>query len=157
MSYAKSPTWLAFADFVGKPLLESMYNSDCQSNAFQNRLVRWASLQTNSKVQKERLKKVRNMSKAKLNITDIRVRRFKEQDNKSKIVGTAAITIDDAFVVHDIKIIDGDKGLFISMPSRKIKDKDGNEKYVDVAHPLNADVREQLTKSILDTYVNIHN
>lgn len=96
------------------------------------------------------------MSKAKLNITDIRVRRFKEQD-KSKIVGTAAITIDDAFVVHDIKIIDGDKGLFISMPSRKIKDKDGNEKYVDVAHPLNAAVREQLTKSILDTYVNIHN
>lgn len=99
------------------------------------------------------------MSKTKLNITDIRVRRFKEQDNdnKSKIVGTAAITIDDAFIVHDIKIIDGDKGLFISMPSRKIKDKDGNEKYVDVAHPLNAAVREQLTKSILDTYVNIHN
>lgn len=97
------------------------------------------------------------MSKTKLNITDIRVRRFKEQDNKSKIVGTAAITIDDAFVVHDIKIIDGEKGLFISMPSRKIKDKDGNEKYVDVAHPLNADVREQVTKSILDTYVNIHN
>lgn len=95
------------------------------------------------------------MSKAKLNITDIRVRRFKEQD-KSKIVGTAAITIDDAFVVHDIKIIDGDKGLFISMPSRKIKDKDGNEKYVDVAHPLNAAVREQLTKSILDIYANIH-
>lgn len=94
---------------------------------------------------------------SKLNITDIRVRRFKEQDNKSKIVGTATITIDDAFVVHDIKIIDGEKGLFISMPSRKIKDKDGNEKYVDVAHPLNADVREQVTKSILDTYVNIHN
>ena len=43
------------------------------------------------------------------------------------------------------------------MPSRKIKDKDGNEKYVDVAHPLDAKVREQLTKSILDTYVNIHN
>ena len=97
------------------------------------------------------------MSKSKLNITDIRVRRFREQDSKSKIVGTAAVTIDDAFVVHDIKIIDGDKGLFISMPSRKIKDKDGNEKYVDVAHPLNAAVREQLTKSILDTYVNIHN
>lgn len=134
-----------------------MYNPDCQSNAFQNRLVRRASLQTNSKVQKRKVKKVRNMSKSKLNITDIRVRRFKEQDSKSKIVGTAAVTIDDAFVVHDIKIIDGDKGLFISMPSRKIKDKDGNEKYVDVAHPLNAAVREQLTKSILDTYVNIHN
>ena len=94
---------------------------------------------------------------SRLNITDIRVRRFKEQDNKSKIVGTAAITLDDAFVVHDIKIIEGEKGLFISMPSRKIKDKDGNEKYVDVAHPLNADVREQVTKSILNTYVNIHN
>ena len=93
-----------------------------------------------------------------LNITDIRVRKFKgEDDNKSRIVGTAAITIDGVFVVHDIKIIDGEKGLFISMPSRKIKDKDGNEKYVDVAHPLDAEVREQLTKSILETYINIRN
>ena len=95
------------------------------------------------------------MSKSKLNITDIRVRKFKEQDNKSKIIGTAAVTIDGVFVVHDIKIIDGEKGLFISMPSRKIKDKDGNEKYVDVAHPLDAEVRKQLTKSILETYINM--
>ena len=95
------------------------------------------------------------MSKSKLNITDIRVRRFKEQDSKSKIVGTAAVTIDGVFVVHDIKIIDGEKGLFISMPSRKIKDKDGHEKYVDVAHPLDAEVRKQLTKSILETYINL--
>ena len=59
-----------------------------------------------------------------------------------------SITIDDAFVVHDIKIIEGEKGLFIAMPSRKASDGE----YRVIAHPINSGTREKIQKMILDKY-----
>lgn len=80
-----------------------------------------------------------------MNITDIRIRNV-EKAGKMKAV--ASITIDDAFVVHDIKIIEGDKGLFIAMPSRKASDGE----YKDVAHPIKSETRSELQRMILDKY-----
>lgn len=59
-----------------------------------------------------------------------------------------SITIDDEFVVHDIKVIEGEKGLFIAMPSRKASDGE----YRDIAHPINSDTRERIQKIILEQY-----
>ena len=84
--------------------------------------------------------------KEKMNITDLRVRLINRDDTKLKAV--ASITIDDAFVVHDIKVIEGNDGYFIAMPSRKTADGE----YRDVAHPINAAVREQLISKILEAY-----
>lgn len=81
-----------------------------------------------------------------MNITDLRVRLISKSDGKLKAV--ASITIDDAFVVHDIKIIEGNDGLFVAMPSRKTADGE----YKDVAHPINSEVRESLIKKVLAAY-----
>ena len=81
-----------------------------------------------------------------MNITDLRVRLINRDDTKLKAV--ASITIDDAFVVHDIKVIEGNDGYFIARPSRKNADGE----YRDVAHPINAAVREQLISKILEAY-----
>lgn len=80
-----------------------------------------------------------------MQITDIRIRKV-DKDGKMKAV--VSITIDDAFVVHDIKIIEGEKGLFIAMPSRKASDGE----YRDIAHPINSGTREKMQKMILDKY-----
>ena len=80
-----------------------------------------------------------------MQITDIRIRKV-DKDGKMKAV--LSITIDDAFVVHDIKIIEGEKGLFIAMPSRKASDGE----YRDIAHPINSGTREKIQKMILDKY-----
>ena len=80
-----------------------------------------------------------------MQITDIRIRKV-DKDGKMKAV--VSITIDDAFVVHDIKIIEGEKGLFIAMPSRKASDGE----YRDIAHPINSGTREKIQKIILDKY-----
>ena len=80
-----------------------------------------------------------------MQITDIRIRKV-DKDGKMKAV--VSITIDDAFVVHDIKIIEGAKGLFIAMPSRKASDGE----YRDIAHPINSGTREKIQKMILDKY-----
>lgn len=80
-----------------------------------------------------------------MQITDVRIRKM-EKDGKMKAV--ASITLDNEFVIHDIKVIEGDKGLFIAMPSRK--SLDGN--YRDVAHPINSDMRELLSDLILGNY-----
>lgn len=79
-----------------------------------------------------------------MQITDIRIRKV-EKEGKMKAV--VSITIDDEFVVHDIKIIEGEKGLFIAMPSRK-----ANDGYRDIAHPINSGTRENIQKLILDKY-----
>lgn len=83
-----------------------------------------------------------------MNITDVRIR-IMEKESKMKAI--AAITIDGAFVVHDIKVIEGDKGLFIAMPS--VKRKDGEFK--DIAHPVNSETREMIQKTILDKYNDV--
>ena len=71
-----------------------------------------------------------------------------EVDKDGKMKAVVSITIDDAFVVHDIKIIEGEKGLFIAMPSRKASDGE----YRDIAHPINSGTREKMQKMILDKY-----
>ena len=80
-----------------------------------------------------------------MQITDVRIRKV-EKEGKMKAV--VSITIDEEFVVHDIKVIAGDKGLFIAMPSRKAADGE----YRDIAHPINSDTRERIQTLILQKY-----
>lgn len=80
-----------------------------------------------------------------MQITDVRIRRV-EKEGKMKAV--VSITIDEEFVVHDIKIIEGEKGLFIAMPSRKAADGE----YRDITHPINSGTRERIQKLILEKY-----
>ena len=81
-----------------------------------------------------------------MQITDVRVRKVVAKEGKLKAV--VSITIDDEFVVHDIKVIEGEKGLFIAMPSRKAADGE----YRDTAHPINSETRERLQNLILEKY-----
>jgi stage V sporulation protein G len=78
-------------------------------------------------------------------ITDVRMRKVSTQ---SQLKAVASITISDEFVVHDIKVIEGEKGLFVAMPSRKSSDGE----FRDIAHPLNSQTREYIQKLILDKY-----
>ena len=80
-----------------------------------------------------------------MQLTDVRIIRV-EKEGKMKEVVT--ITIDEEFVIHDIKIIEGEKGLFIAMPSRKAADGE----YRDIAHPINSGTRERIQKLILEKY-----
>jgi stage V sporulation protein G len=80
-----------------------------------------------------------------MEITDVRVRRV-AKDGKMKAV--VSITIDNEFVIHDIKVIEGEKGLFIAMPSRKSSDGE----YRDIAHPINSDTRKRIQDLILERY-----
>ena len=80
-----------------------------------------------------------------MNITDVRVRKMMKESNLKAV---ASITIDDDFVVHDIKVVEGEKGLFIAMPSRKAADGE----YRDIAHPINSGTRDRIQKIILDKY-----
>ena len=80
-----------------------------------------------------------------MQITDVRVRKVSKEGKMKAVV---SITIDDEFVVHDIKVIEGEKGLFIAMPSRKASDGE----YRDIAHPINSSTRENLQRVILESY-----
>ncbi len=81
----------------------------------------------------------------RVNITDVRIRKMNDEGKMKAIV---SVTFDDAFVVHDIKIIEGQNGLFIAMPSRKVAEGD----YRDIAHPINSDTRANLQDIILTEY-----
>ena len=81
----------------------------------------------------------------KMNITDVRVRKVAKEGKMKAVV---SITIDDEFVVHDIKVIEGEKGLFIAMPSRKATDGE----YRDIAHPINSGTRDKIQTLIIDKY-----
>ena len=83
-----------------------------------------------------------------MKITDVRVRLVNKDDSKLKAV--ASITIDDCFVVHDVKIIDGNDGFFIAMPSRKTADGE----FKDVAHPIKSETRNEIIESVLEAYKN---
>ena len=83
-----------------------------------------------------------------MQITDVRIRKV---DKEGKMKAVVSITIDDEFVVHDIKVIDGEKGLFIAMPSRKASDGE----YRDIAHPNNSGTREQIQNMILKKYEEV--
>ena len=80
-----------------------------------------------------------------MNITDVRVRKVAKEGKMKAVV---SITIDEEFVVHDIKVIEGEKGLFIAMPSKKATDGE----YRDIAHPINSSTRENLQRVILESY-----
>ena len=86
-----------------------------------------------------------------MKITDIRVRLTNTENAVLKAV--ASITIDDCFVVHDIKVLSGDNGLYIKMPSRKVPDATlGKDVYRDIAHPINTETREELIRLVLAAY-----
>lgn len=80
-----------------------------------------------------------------MQITDVRVRKIAKEGKMKAIV---SITIDDEFVVHDIKVIEGEKGLFIAMPSKKATDGE----YRDIAHPITSATRDSIQKIILESY-----
>ena len=83
-----------------------------------------------------------------MNITDVRVRRVAKEGKMKAVV---SITIDEEFVVHDIKVIEGEKGLFIAMPSRKATDGE----YRDIAHPIKSETREKIQGIILQKYEQV--
>ena len=80
-----------------------------------------------------------------MQVTDVRVRKVTKEGKMRAIV---SIKLDDEFVIHDIKVIEGDKGLFIAMPSKKATDGE----YRDIAHPINSGTRERIQSIILDKY-----
>ena len=80
-----------------------------------------------------------------MTITDVRVRKIAKEGKMKAIV---SVTLDDEFVVHDIKVIEGEKGLFIAMPSRKTTDGE----FRDIAHPINSETRQQMQDVILREY-----
>ncbi|MDU4892677.1 MAG: septation regulator SpoVG [Clostridium sp.] len=85
-----------------------------------------------------------------MNITDVRIRKITTEGKMKAIV---SITLDNEFVVHDIKIIEGQSGNFIAMPSRRTPDGE----FKDIAHPINTETREKIQKSILDEYEKVKN
>jgi len=80
-----------------------------------------------------------------MQITDVRVRKVTKE---GKLKAVVSITMDEEFVVHDIKVIEGEKGLFIAMPSKKTQDGE----YRDIAHPINSVTRERIQSVILEKY-----
>ncbi len=80
-----------------------------------------------------------------MNITDVRVKKF---NGENRLKAIAAITIDDCFVVHELRVIDGKDGLFVAMPSRKMP----NGEFKDVAHPINQETRNLIEGIVIDAY-----
>ena len=83
-----------------------------------------------------------------MQITDVRIRKITKEGKMRAVV---SITLDNEFVVHDIKVIEGEKGLFIAMPSKKAMDGE----YRDIAHPINSGTRDRIQKIILDKYAEV--
>lgn len=80
-----------------------------------------------------------------MHITDVRIRKITKEGKMRAVV---SITLDNEFVVHDIKVIEGEKGLFIAMPSRR----SGDGEFRDVAHPINRETRERFQTIVLERY-----
>ena len=85
-----------------------------------------------------------------MNITDVRIRKISAECKMKAIV---SVTFENQFVVHDIKVIEGQNGLFIAMPSRKTPDGE----FKDIAHPINTDTREKIQNAILSAYEQAKN
>ena len=83
-----------------------------------------------------------------MQVTDVRVRKIEKEGKMRAIV---SITLDNEFVIHDIKVIEGEKGLFIAMPSRKAADGE----YRDIAHPINSATRDRIQTIILDKFQEV--
>jgi stage V sporulation protein G len=78
-------------------------------------------------------------------ITDIRLRRI---ETEGKLRAYVSITFDDSFVVHDLRVIDGNKGMFVAMPSKRLPNGD----HKDIAHPINTEIREKIQNAVLEVY-----
>lgn len=83
-----------------------------------------------------------------MNITDVRIRKVNAEGKMKAVV---SVTFDNEFVVHDIKVIEGQEGLFIAMPSRKTPDGE----FKDIAHPINSATRERIQTAILEEYEKV--
>lgn len=83
-----------------------------------------------------------------ITVTDVKITKV---ETDTRVKGVACITIDDSFVVHDIKIIETESGLYVAMPSRKIL----NGVFKDIAHPINSEARESIQKAVLSEYEKI--
>lgn len=83
-----------------------------------------------------------------MNITDVRIRKITKEGSMKAV---ASITLYNEFVIHDIKVIEGEKGLFIAMPSRKTAEGE----YRDIAHPISKEAREDVQTKILEAYENL--
>jgi stage V sporulation protein G len=83
----------------------------------------------------------------KMEVTDVRLRRV-QTDGRMRAI--ASITLDNEFVVHDIRVIDGNTGLFVAMPSKRTPDGE----FRDIAHPINSDTRNKIQEIILNAYHN---
>lgn len=81
-----------------------------------------------------------------LNITDVRIKLVAKEDSKLKAI--ASFTIDEVFVVHDVKVLEGNNGLYIKMPQKQSP----NGVYRDIAHPTNTETREQISSAVLSAY-----
>lgn len=80
-----------------------------------------------------------------INITNVKITKV---ESSTKVKGIASITIDDSFVIHDIKILESERGLYVVMPSRRTPDG----LFKDIAHPINAEARELIQKAVLNEY-----
>lgn len=83
-----------------------------------------------------------------MKITAVKVRKIEKENSNMK--GIASVTLDNEFVIHDIKVIDGRNGLFIAMPSKKL----ANGEHKDIAHPITQEVRTMFEKAIFEAYEN---
>lgn len=81
-----------------------------------------------------------------MNITDVRIRKVSSEGRMKAIV---SITLDDEFVIHDVRIVDGNNGLFVAMPSRKTPAGE----FRDIAHPINSSTREKIQTEVLNAYL----
>ena len=80
-----------------------------------------------------------------MEITDVRLRKI---ETEGKLRAYVSITFDDSFVVHDLRVIDGTKGMFVAMPSKRLPNGD----HKDIAHPINTEIREKIQNAVLDVY-----
>ncbi|MFH1001810.1 MAG: septation regulator SpoVG [bacterium] len=80
-----------------------------------------------------------------MEITDVRLRKI---ETEGKLRAYVSITFDDSFVVHDLRVIDGNKGMFVAMPSKRLPNGD----HKDIAHPINTEIREKIQNAVLDVY-----
>ena len=80
-----------------------------------------------------------------MEITDVRLRKI---ETEGKLRAYVSITFDDSFVVHDLRVIDGNKGMFVAMPSKRLPNGD----HKDIAHPINTEIREKIQNAVLEIY-----
>lgn len=90
-----------------------------------------------------------------MKITDIRIRKVKRE---KKVRANVSITFDDVFVIHDLKIIEGDKGFFVAMPSQPLYNPyKGVSEYKDIVHPIDNSTRDKIQRTILNAYFKMVN